>query len=525
MLSDELNHASIIDGCRLSRSELAVYRHADMDHLEQLLAGHEPSPAGAECLPTIVVTDSVFSMDGDAAPLEHLLSLCAHHDALLVIDEAHAVLGPHLPPATGGGGEAKGSGDRAGVASVGTQRRTVVHVGTMSKTLGALGGFVAASRDVVDLLVNRARSYIFSTALSPADAAAALAALRILRSDEGAALTGRLAALIDRMAEAGIVPPGHPSPIVPVILGSEQAALDASAALLEAGLWVPAIRPPTVPVGTSRLRVTLSAAHSDTDVERLLVALSALPLTPASNSTSASSQHPLRHPPPFRPRPPASADPRGSSAPCRGRRRHRYRHRQDVGQCAPSHGVARGRLVVSARKPAQSFDPEDDPAGFDAAVLGDASGEAPEVVCASHRWYEVAMAPPMAAQALGRPSFTVGDLIHELVWHGGDVGLVETAGGLRSPLAADGDCLAFCRAVAPDLVLLVADAGLGTINSVRLTVDALAPLAVPIVVVLNRFEPDHDLHERNREWLRDRDRFAVITVPGEEDRLVALVQD
>jgi dethiobiotin synthetase len=188
-------------------------------------------------------------------------------------------------------------------------------------------------------------------------------------------------------------------------------------------------------------------------------------------------------------------------------------------------GLRATGLAVSARKPAQSFDPEDDPAGFDAAVLGGASGEAPEVVCASHRWYEVAMAPPMAAQALGRPSFTVGDLIHELVWHGGDVGLLETAGGLRSPLAADGDCLAFCRAVAPDLVLLVADAGLGTINSVRLTVDALAPLAVPIVVILNRFEPDDDLHERNREWLRDRDRFAVVTVPGEEDRLVALVQD
>ena len=232
-----------------------------------------------EAPPTIVVTDSVFSMDGDAAPLEHLLSLCARHDALLVIDEAHAVLGPHLPPATRDGGEAKGSRDRAGVASVGTHGGTVVRVGTMSKTLGALGGFVAASRDVVDLLVNRARSYIFSTALTPADAAAALAALRILRSDEGAALTGRLADLIDRLAEAGIVSPDHPSPIVPVILGTEQAALDASSALLQAGLWVPAIRPPTVPVGTSRLRVTLSAAHSDTDVDRLVEALSALPTT------------------------------------------------------------------------------------------------------------------------------------------------------------------------------------------------------------------------------------------------------
>ena len=148
-----------------------------------------------------------------------------------------------------------------------------MRVGTLSKTLGSLGGFVAASRDVVDLLVNRARSYIFSTAPTPADAAAALAALTVLRSAEGDALTARLASLIDRLSEAGLVPPGHPSPIVPVVLGSEQAALDASASLLEQGLWVPAIRPPTVPVGTSRLRVTLSAAHTDEDVTRLLDAL------------------------------------------------------------------------------------------------------------------------------------------------------------------------------------------------------------------------------------------------------------
>ena len=240
-------------------------------------------------MPTIVVTDSVFSMDGDAAPLDHLLP-CAR--ATMRFSSSTKLTPSSAPTSlryTRDGREAKGSGDRAGVASVGTQGGTVVRVGTMSKTLGALGGFVAASRDVVDLLVNRARSYIFSTALTPADAAAALAALRILRSDEGAALTGRLAALIDRMAEAGIVPPDHPSPIVPVILGSEQAALDASAALLEAGLWVPAIRPPTVPIGTSRLRVTLSAAHSDADVDRLLEALSVFPLTSVPPPTSTLS--------------------------------------------------------------------------------------------------------------------------------------------------------------------------------------------------------------------------------------------
>ena len=250
ILSDELNHASIIDGCRLSRSALTIYRHRDVGHLEELLT--------ESALPTIVVTDSVFSMDGDVAPLPELVALCARHNALLILDEAHAVLGPDLPPVTGPGG-------------------MVVRVGTLSKTLGSLGGFVAASRDVVDLIVNRARSYIFSTAPTPADAAAALAALRVLRSAEGAALTGRLAALIDRVCEAGFALPGHPSPIIPVVLGSEQAALSASASLLQDGLWVPAIRPPTVPVGTSRLRVTLSAAHSDDDVGRLLQALALLP--------------------------------------------------------------------------------------------------------------------------------------------------------------------------------------------------------------------------------------------------------
>ncbi len=265
VLSDELNHASIIDGCRLSRSALGVYRHCDLGHLEELLSdGAGPGGDGA---PTVVVTDTVFSMDGDAAPVADLVDVCRRYGALLVLDEAHAVLGPHLPPGgRDGAGSGRGDGDGGEVG-------TVVRVGTLSKTLGSLGGFVAASTDVVDLLVNRARSYIFSTAPSPPDAAAALAALGVLRSAEGAALTARLASLIDRLSEAGLFAPGHPSPIIPVVLGSEQAALRASAALLEQGLWVPAIRPPTVAVGTSRLRVTLSAAHADEDVNRLIHAL------------------------------------------------------------------------------------------------------------------------------------------------------------------------------------------------------------------------------------------------------------
>ena len=284
ILSDELNHASIIDGCRLSRSTLDVYRHRDMAHLAELLAEGDVATDTATPMPTIVVTDSVFSMDGDIAPLDDLVTLCRRHNALLILDEAHAVLGPNLPtdPRRDKGG-GMGGRDRDDGGAHGVQGGTVVRVGTLSKTLGSLGGFVAASRDIVDLIVNRARSYIFSTAPTPADAAAALAALRIVRSAEGAALTGRLATLIDRVTEAGFAPPGHPSPIIPVVLGSEQAALNASAALLQEGLWVPAIRPPTVPVGTSRLRVTLSAAHTDEDVSRLLQALTLLPMpTPAA---------------------------------------------------------------------------------------------------------------------------------------------------------------------------------------------------------------------------------------------------
>src|ERR1700728_342619 len=157
VLSDQLNHASLIDGCRLSRAQVSIYRHAEVDHLAELLASGRA--VSADGMPTIVVTDTVFSMDGDVAPLEEIIALCRRHQALLVIDEAHAVLGPHLPD------------DLTGAP-------WIVRVGTMSKTLGSLGGFVAGSRDVIDLIVNRARPFIFTTAPTPADTAAALAALR-----------------------------------------------------------------------------------------------------------------------------------------------------------------------------------------------------------------------------------------------------------------------------------------------------------------------------------------------------------
>ena len=240
--SDELNHASIIDGARLSRAEVAVYRHRDVDHLDALL--------GAATGPRIVVTDVVFSMDGDAAPVADIAAACRRHDALLVLDEAHHVLGPDLGPDL-----------------VDTD---VLRVGTLSKTLGSLGGFVAGARPFIDFLENRARSYIFTTAPTPPDAAAALAALRVLVSAEGNALRARLAAHVEAVA------PGHPSPIIPVVLGSDERAVAASAALRHLGVWVPAIRPPTVAPGTARLRVTVSAAHSDEHIALLVQALAAV---------------------------------------------------------------------------------------------------------------------------------------------------------------------------------------------------------------------------------------------------------
>jgi 8-amino-7-oxononanoate synthase len=238
VVSDELNHASLIDGRRLAGAPLAVYRHADAAHVDELLRANESSRA-------IVVSETVFSMDGDVAPVDKLAEVCAHHGALLVLDEAHAVLGPSV--------------DLDGI--------DVLRVGTLSKTLGALGGFVAGPPRFTDLLVNRARSYIFTTASTPADTAAALAALRVLRSPEGDALRARLHANIERLR------PGHPSPIVPYVCGSEARALEAAAALHDDGLLVTAIRPPTVPPGTARLRVALSATHTDEQIDALAAAL------------------------------------------------------------------------------------------------------------------------------------------------------------------------------------------------------------------------------------------------------------
>jgi 8-amino-7-oxononanoate synthase len=261
VFSDELNHASIIDGCRLSRSRITVYPHGDLGRLDAALARSSVRP--------IIVSDTVFSMDGDAVDIEGLVDVAGRHRALLVLDEAHAVLGPELPEGA----------PVAGRGHTGRPPVDILRLGTLSKTLGSLGGFVAGPRRFVELLVNRARPYIFTTAPTPADSAAALAALGIVRSAEGDALRRRLAGLVARVA-AAVDAGGHGSPIIPLIIGDEADAVAASTRLAARGLWVPAIRPPTVPAGTSRLRITLSAIHTDRQVDGLLRGLEGLGLGP-----------------------------------------------------------------------------------------------------------------------------------------------------------------------------------------------------------------------------------------------------
>ena len=178
-----------------------------------------------------------------------------------------------------------------------------------------------------------------------------------------------------------------------------------------------------------------------------------------------------------------------------------------------------GGRCVSARKPAQSFDAGDE--RTDADELAAATGESPHDVCPPQRWYARALAPPMAAAALGAPAFTVSDLVAELRWPDGvDVGMVEGAGGARSPIAGDGDNVTLACAVAPDLVLLVADAGLGTINAVRMSIDAFTP--APVAVVLNRYDDNDPVHRANRDWLADRDCYDVIV--GAEATAVRIVR-
>ncbi|MCC6846898.1 MAG: 8-amino-7-oxononanoate synthase [Deltaproteobacteria bacterium] len=258
VFSDRLNHASIIDGCRLSGAEVHVYPHADAAALDALLAR-------STARRRLVVTDSVFSMDGDHAPLRELCRVAAARDAMVMVDEAHAT---GVEGATGAGlVEALGLGDSV-----------TVQMGTLGKALGAAGAFVAGSRALVDLLVNRARSFIYTTALPPPVVAAVDAALDLVarEPERRTRLATISTTLRARLRALGFEIPDGAGPIVPVLARTSERALAWSRSLLERGVFVQAIRPPTVPDGTARLRVTLMATHTDQDVEHAVAAFAAL---------------------------------------------------------------------------------------------------------------------------------------------------------------------------------------------------------------------------------------------------------
>jgi 8-amino-7-oxononanoate synthase len=255
ILSDTRNHASIIDGCRLSGARVLVYRHNDVDHLAELLA------AATSHRRRLIVTDSLFSMDGDVAPLDKIAELSRAHNCMLMIDEAHAtgVFGEH----------------GRGLAELFNCEDAVdVTVGTFSKALGSIGGFVAGGKLLIDWLANSARSYMFSTALPAACASASRSAVQLIQTEpyRREQLLSNAQHLRQRLQSIGMLPEsqnGFCSQIVPVVVGTPEKAIALSAALKSAGLLVPAIRPPTVPVGGSMLRVSLSARHTQTEINQL----------------------------------------------------------------------------------------------------------------------------------------------------------------------------------------------------------------------------------------------------------------
>ncbi|MCK6372025.1 MAG: 8-amino-7-oxononanoate synthase [Gammaproteobacteria bacterium] len=258
VLEDRLNHASLLDGGWLSRADFTWYRHGDMSHLAAQL-GDNGQARGR----TLVVSDGTFSMDGDRCPLAELTGLARRHDAWTMIDDAHG-FGVH-----GRGGRGLVDAEVFGTDDV------QILVGTLGKAFGTAGAFVAADEEMIEMLIQRARSYIYTTAMPAALAEATLTSLAIVEEEEWR--RQRLQELIARfragLAALGIEAPASAAPIQPVIVGTPERALALSAALEEAGVLVMAIRPPTVPAGTARLRVTFTAAHLPADVDRLLEAL------------------------------------------------------------------------------------------------------------------------------------------------------------------------------------------------------------------------------------------------------------
>lgn len=255
ILSDELNHASIIDGCRLSRATKKIYQHCDVVHLKTLLA------ESSEYKRRLIVTDGVFSMDGDIAPLQDIYQVAMNYNAMLLVDDAHGfgVLGK----------DGSGSVDHCGLTG-----EEIIQMGTLSKAIGCLGGYVAGSRILIELLINRARGFIFTTGLPPATLAAANVGINVMRSSPELRhnLLRNAETLKSALNNLGYTLLPSQTQILPVLLGEPQRATHVAESLLTEGVFAPAIRPPAVPSGTSRLRVTVMATHTEAEIHHAIEA-------------------------------------------------------------------------------------------------------------------------------------------------------------------------------------------------------------------------------------------------------------
>lgn len=255
IFSDAINHASIVDGCRLSKARTVIYPHADAAALEALMVAEAPKRKGR----WVIVTDGVFSMDGDLAPLPELVALKQRFDALLMVDDAH-------------GSGVLGALGRGTAEFLGCHGQIDLQMGTLGKAFGCAGAYLAADRGVIDTLINRSRSFIFSTSLPPAVPAAALAALQVVASDEGARLRQTLErnrlTFAERLQQGGCDLLGSRTQIIPVLTGEPAPTMATAAAVLAGGVFIQGIRPPTVPAGRCRLRATVMAQHSEADLLR-----------------------------------------------------------------------------------------------------------------------------------------------------------------------------------------------------------------------------------------------------------------
>ena len=469
LVVDRAAHASLLDGCRLSGAKLAIYPHLDADRAERHLSRLGPSARRR-----FLITESLFSMDGDVAPLPQLASIAAAHDAALIVDEAHAIgcLGP------------SGRGLCAQFAV-----QPDVLIGTLGKSIGASGAFVAGTRDLCDYLLNRARTFIFTTGLPTPVAAAAQAALQILSSTEGDRLRHRLTLLANQLRAALRFPPlSVPSPILPFTIGPNQATLDASLHLRSKGFFVQAIRPPAVREGTSRLRITLSSSHTEQQVSNLADAMASIPRSNVPSQLHASPNRTTTQASP-NPLTPALS----SFQPTLGI----FLLGTDTGVGKTSVAVALLHILTSRGARPVPFKPVETgarPIPTDAARLLSASRRTDiplQIVCPIT--FQEAVAPAAASAAFPISLSTLISHARHAATYGSPL-VVESAGGVLSPYAPTLTSLDLATALGFP-VLLVARNGLGTINHTALAVAEIRRRPVTFlgtVLVTTAPEPSPD---------------------------------